>query len=77
MAIDSQAKRFAMLGFGNALVKLFVVDAAVSTADRVAMLDLYNGITLDAPAVAVGSAALAQTEWMIALRHAQMRRGRL
>lgn len=76
MAVDSAAKRFAMLGFGNALVKLFVVDAAVSTADRVALLDLYNGITLAEPAL-TGSAALAQTEWLIAFRHAQMRRGRL
>ena len=47
MAVDTQAKRFAMLGFASRLVSLVVVDAAVTTADRVSWLALYNGITLD------------------------------
>ena len=50
MAVDSQAKRFAMLGFVSSVVRgLVVVDASVSTEDRLSWLSLYNGITLDAP----------------------------
>lgn len=49
MAIDSQAKRFAMLGFASAIVRLVVVDAEVSTSDRLSYLALYNGITLEEP----------------------------
>ena len=46
MAVDSQAKRFAMIGFGCGVAALIVVDASVTTEDRLSFLGLYNGITL-------------------------------
>jgi len=46
MAVDTAAKRFAMLGFASQVVALIIIDAAVSTEDRVSWIGLYNGITL-------------------------------
>jgi len=46
MAVDTATKRFAMLGFASSLVNLVIVDAVVSTEDRVSWLGLYNGFAL-------------------------------
>ena len=48
MAVDTAAKRFAMLGFASQLVSLVIVDDSVTTEDRVSWLALYNGFALDA-----------------------------
>ena len=49
MAVDTAAKRFAILTFGTLIANLIVVDGVVSTEDRISALGLYNGFALDPP----------------------------
>ena len=51
MAVDTQAKRFAMLTFGTLIANLIVIDGSVSTEDRISNLGLYNGFALSLPIV--------------------------
>ena len=52
MAIDSAEKRYSMMnmftGFGLHL-PMFEVDGSVDADDQYHMLDIYSGISLDAP----------------------------
>lgn len=61
MAVDTQAKRFSMLGFANTLISLALVDGSVSDSDRSTWLTLYGGIALDAPVVVVGGGTSRRT----------------
>ena len=52
MAIDTREKRFSMINFGTSIpIALFTPDGAVDADDRAHLLNLYSGITLDAPPV--------------------------
>ena len=51
MAIDTSAKRFAMLNMASPMyVRLFEVDGAVDADDRAYLLHLYGGNAFSAPA---------------------------
>lgn len=58
MAVDTRAKRFSMLNFGDGALNhvLFDVDGTVEAGDRAHMLGLYSGIALDAPDDAAATA---------------------
>ena len=51
MAIDTKAKRMAMLSFASPLAwqHHFEVDSAVDADDRAVLLHLYGGIAFDSP----------------------------
>lgn len=52
MAIDTKAKRFSILNFGSAeggAELLIDPDGTIGSGDQYHLLDLYSGITLDAP----------------------------
>ena len=50
MAVDTAAKRFSMLNFGDGTTihLLFQSDGVVDADDRIHLLDLYNGFALAA-----------------------------
>lgn len=58
MAVDTAAKRFSMIGFGRAGVKL---TPPSGTVDRVTLIDLYNGIALVAAVTVRGSIRAVST----------------
>jgi hypothetical protein len=49
MAVDTKAKRFAMLSLGSLVANLIIIDSAISDEDKLSNLGLYNGIELDPP----------------------------
>lgn len=53
MAVDTAEKRFSMMGFGRVSTKLMTPTGSVNEAQRATALNLYSGITLDAPVVVV------------------------
>lgn len=55
MAVDTAAKRFSMLNFGDGTTihLLFAADGSVDLGDRQHMLDCYSGIAFDALVVVV------------------------
>ena len=61
MAIDSAAKRYAMIGFASSLISLFNVDGSVGDDDRYVALTLYNGIPLSEPEAVVGGGLARRT----------------
>lgn len=53
MAIDTASKRFSMVNFGHVPVTpLIIPDGTVGAGDQYHLLNLYFGITLDAPPAA-------------------------
>ncbi len=50
MAVDTKAKRFAMLNFSSGAL-LPVSDGSIDAADRAHFLELYGGIALAEPAI--------------------------
>jgi len=53
MSIDTKAKRFSMLTFGDGAL-LPDPDGSIDTIDRAYLLWLYSGVALESPEVAVG-----------------------
>ena len=62
MAVDSAAKRFSMLNFGDGTTihLLFEVDGAVDLDDRQHLLDCYVGIAFEGPPVVPVVSTLTQ-----------------
>ena len=56
MAVDTAAKRFSMMDFGDGAINglVFEPDGSVDLDDRQHLLGLYGGIALGAPVVAAG-----------------------
>ena len=51
MAVDTAAKRFAIMNLDGSDVLVFEPDGAVDTDDRAMLVYLYGGIALDAPTI--------------------------
>jgi len=51
MAVDTAAKRYSMLGFSD-VNAMPAPDGTIAASDRLALLDLYSGISATIPATA-------------------------
>lgn len=51
MAIDTQEKRFSIMGFHNPCVTHMIPQGAIGKPGRATLMNLYSGVTLAEPVV--------------------------